>query len=149
MSHPTIDGGHCSEPYLPTEPAELLQSGDYATEVDVLIGEGREEKKRGNNKTGTFRPSEGHYRAVRRRNETRRERERKNRRVSVRADGSCSPSSFILAHRRSPPSHPRRDEAGGGPFSIFEEQREIRRRRQLGKVGTCGIAFGKVTNDVS
>ena len=40
MSHPTIDGGHCSEPYLPTEPAELLQSGDYATEVDVLIGEG-------------------------------------------------------------------------------------------------------------
>ena len=49
MSHPTIDGGHCSEPYLPTEPAELLQSGDYATEVDVLIGEGEGRDKRWSN----------------------------------------------------------------------------------------------------
>ena len=38
MSHPSIDGAHSPQPYLPREPEEILHSGDYNTEVDVIIG---------------------------------------------------------------------------------------------------------------
>ena len=38
MSHPSIDGAHSPQPYLPREPEEILHSGEYNTEVDVMIG---------------------------------------------------------------------------------------------------------------
>ena len=38
MSHPSIDGAHSPQPYLPREPEEILHSGEYNTEVDVIIG---------------------------------------------------------------------------------------------------------------
>ena len=38
MSHPSIDGDHHPDPYLPAEPEEIIAGGDYAKEVDVMIG---------------------------------------------------------------------------------------------------------------
>ena len=33
------DGGHTSEPYLPLEPEIALTTGQYASDVDVLLGQ--------------------------------------------------------------------------------------------------------------
>ena len=39
MSHPSIDLGHTGDQaYLPHEPLYLMTDGDYATDVDILIG---------------------------------------------------------------------------------------------------------------
>ena len=38
MSHPSIDGDHHPDPYLPAQPEEIMASGDYAKDVDVMIG---------------------------------------------------------------------------------------------------------------
>jgi len=38
MSHPSIDSDHMSEPYLPMEPLNAIMSGEYANDVDVMIG---------------------------------------------------------------------------------------------------------------
>ena len=38
MSHPSIDGDHHPDPYLPVEPEEIIAGGEYAKEVDVMIG---------------------------------------------------------------------------------------------------------------
>ena len=39
MSHPSIDRGHTGDQaYLPREPQYLLADGDYATDVDILLG---------------------------------------------------------------------------------------------------------------
>ena len=38
MSHPSIDGDHHPHPYLPAEPEEIIAGGDYAKDVDVMIG---------------------------------------------------------------------------------------------------------------
>ena len=38
MSHPSVDGDHHPDPYLPAEPEEIIAGGDYAKEVDVMIG---------------------------------------------------------------------------------------------------------------
>lgn len=38
MSHPTTDGEHAAQPYLPREPADLVASGDYAADIDIMIG---------------------------------------------------------------------------------------------------------------
>ena len=32
------DGGHTSQPYLPLEPEMAITTGQYASEVDVLLG---------------------------------------------------------------------------------------------------------------
>ena len=39
MSHPSIDKNHMTDPYLPIEPAEAIMTGEYAKDVDVMIGE--------------------------------------------------------------------------------------------------------------
>ena len=44
MSHPSIDGDHHPDPYLPAEPEEIIAGGDYAKEVDVMIGSNNAEK---------------------------------------------------------------------------------------------------------
>ena len=39
MSHPSIDRGHTGDQaYLPREPQYLMADGDYATDVDILLG---------------------------------------------------------------------------------------------------------------
>ena len=38
MSHPSIDSNHRSDPYMSMEPLEAMLSGEYAKDVDVLIG---------------------------------------------------------------------------------------------------------------
>ena len=38
MSHPSIDAGHIEDPYLPIEPVEAMITGDYASDVEVMIG---------------------------------------------------------------------------------------------------------------
>ena len=32
------DGGHTTQPYLPLEPEVAITTGQYASEVDVLLG---------------------------------------------------------------------------------------------------------------
>ena len=36
---PPSDGGHTSKPYLPLEPEIALTTGQYASDVDVLLGQ--------------------------------------------------------------------------------------------------------------
>ena len=36
---PPSDGSHTSEPYLPLEPEIALTTGQYASDVDVLLGQ--------------------------------------------------------------------------------------------------------------
>ena len=38
MSHPSIDTNHMADPYLPMEPVDAMLTGEYAKDVDVLIG---------------------------------------------------------------------------------------------------------------
>ena len=38
MSHPSIDSDHMSDPYLPMDPLDAIMSGEYARDVDVMIG---------------------------------------------------------------------------------------------------------------
>ena len=38
MSHPSIDADHMSDPYLPMDPLDAIMSGEYARDVDVMIG---------------------------------------------------------------------------------------------------------------
>jgi len=38
MTQPCIDGGHTTQPYLPLEPEIAITSGQYASEVDILLG---------------------------------------------------------------------------------------------------------------
>ena len=38
MSHPSIDLNHSDQPYLTAEPLELVSTGQYHTDVDVMIG---------------------------------------------------------------------------------------------------------------
>ena len=38
MSHPSVDSDHTSDPYLPMDPLEAIMSGEYAKDVDVMIG---------------------------------------------------------------------------------------------------------------
>ena len=38
MSHPSVDSDHMIDPYLPMEPLDAIMSGEYARDVDVMIG---------------------------------------------------------------------------------------------------------------
>ena len=38
MTHPSIDGSHTDQPYMPRSPEEVISSGDYDTDLDIMIG---------------------------------------------------------------------------------------------------------------
>jgi len=38
MTQPCIDGGHTTQPYLPLEPEVAITTGQYASDVDILLG---------------------------------------------------------------------------------------------------------------
>ena len=37
-SHPSVDHDHVTEPYLPYEPEQIMSSGDYPHDIDIMIG---------------------------------------------------------------------------------------------------------------
>ena len=37
-AYPNIDASYMSEPYLPATPFSLMSSGEYSSDVDVMIG---------------------------------------------------------------------------------------------------------------
>ena len=38
MTHPSVDQGNTDQPYMPRSPEEAITSGDYDTELDIMIG---------------------------------------------------------------------------------------------------------------
>ena len=38
MAHPSIDGGHTDQPYMATSPEEVISTGHYDTNLDIMIG---------------------------------------------------------------------------------------------------------------
>ena len=38
MTHPSIDINHSSDPYLPYQPFNIIQLGQYPTDMDIMIG---------------------------------------------------------------------------------------------------------------
>ena len=38
MAHPSIDGGHTDQPYMATSPEEVISTGHYDTDLDIMIG---------------------------------------------------------------------------------------------------------------
>ena len=38
MTHPSVDAGNTDQPYMPRSPEEVISSGDYDTDLDIMIG---------------------------------------------------------------------------------------------------------------
>ena len=38
MAYPSIDAEHIDPPYLPDKPINIMSRGDYAKDLDIMIG---------------------------------------------------------------------------------------------------------------